>query len=441
MNPLRTVGGRLALALLVVVGGALAIVYLIVVSSYRSSLVNTRLKDMSHTVAPDRREAAQRARRGVSERRVDRGRGARRSPAARRVAIFSAAARSSPSPTRTAAPRVDIEHDPLVRRADAQPGSRVERGRPRRLDLRRGGRRAARRRSVLLRLDARSTATSTSVSVVRRRVLLAAIAATVFAIVLGYGLATLFARRIRRLEAAAERIADGRFDEPVVDPAPGRARPARARLRADAAAARLARPRPRRVHRQRLARAADAALLARRLPRAARHRREPRRRDAGGVPGLDARPGDAADEARDATCSISRGWMPAGSRSPTRASTSAWSARSSRPSSGRAPRAAGHALELLAPDGRPRPWRRGARAPDRPDPDRERRRPHAARHDRLDLGRRRAAARAALVVEDDGPGIPAESHAGRVRPLLPARRRRSPRAAGSASRSRGSSPS
>ena len=38
MNPLRSVGGRLALALLVVVGGALAIVYLIVVPSYQSSL-------------------------------------------------------------------------------------------------------------------------------------------------------------------------------------------------------------------------------------------------------------------------------------------------------------------------------------------------------------------------------------------------------------------
>ena len=40
VNPLRTVGGRLALALLLVVGGALAIVYLVVVPSYQRSLVN-----------------------------------------------------------------------------------------------------------------------------------------------------------------------------------------------------------------------------------------------------------------------------------------------------------------------------------------------------------------------------------------------------------------
>ena len=59
-----------------------------------------------------------------------------------------------------------------------------------------------------------------SVEVVRHRVIVAATIATAFAIVLGYVLATLFARRIRRLEVAAERIADGRFDEPVVDAAP-----------------------------------------------------------------------------------------------------------------------------------------------------------------------------------------------------------------------------
>ena len=51
MNPLRSVGGQLALALIVVVGGALVIVYLIVVPSYESSLVNSKLKDLRHTLA------------------------------------------------------------------------------------------------------------------------------------------------------------------------------------------------------------------------------------------------------------------------------------------------------------------------------------------------------------------------------------------------------
>jgi signal transduction histidine kinase len=42
----------------------------------------------------------------------------------------------------------------------------------------------------------------------------------VFALVLGWGLATLFARRIRRLDTAAARIADGHFETPIVDTDP-----------------------------------------------------------------------------------------------------------------------------------------------------------------------------------------------------------------------------
>jgi signal transduction histidine kinase len=55
------------------------------------------------------------------------------------------------------------------------------------------------------------------VSVVRKRVIVAGLIATAFALLLGYGGASIFARRIRRLEAAAERIAAGNFDTPVVD--------------------------------------------------------------------------------------------------------------------------------------------------------------------------------------------------------------------------------
>src|SRR5437773_2784726 len=56
-----------------------------------------------------------------------------------------------------------------------------------------------------------------SVHQVQRRLLLAAGAALVIALLLGYGGAWIFARRIRRLERAAERIAGGHFDEPVRD--------------------------------------------------------------------------------------------------------------------------------------------------------------------------------------------------------------------------------
>jgi signal transduction histidine kinase len=57
-----------------------------------------------------------------------------------------------------------------------------------------------------------------TVSVVRRRVLVAGGAATLFAVLLGYVGASLFTRRIRRLEQAADRIAAGDFGEAVVDP-------------------------------------------------------------------------------------------------------------------------------------------------------------------------------------------------------------------------------
>jgi signal transduction histidine kinase len=56
-----------------------------------------------------------------------------------------------------------------------------------------------------------------SVHLVQRRLLLAAGAALLFALLLGYGGARMFARRVRRLEVAADRIASGRFDEAVHD--------------------------------------------------------------------------------------------------------------------------------------------------------------------------------------------------------------------------------
>ena len=54
-------------------------------------------------------------------------------------------------------------------------------------------------------------------AVVRRRVIIAGGLAIAFSMVMGYGLAKLLTRRIGRLEAAAERIAGGRFDDAVVD--------------------------------------------------------------------------------------------------------------------------------------------------------------------------------------------------------------------------------
>ena len=56
-----------------------------------------------------------------------------------------------------------------------------------------------------------------TVRVVKRRMLYATGVALAIAAILGSAAATLHARRIRRLERAANRIAEGEFDEPVVD--------------------------------------------------------------------------------------------------------------------------------------------------------------------------------------------------------------------------------
>ncbi|MBD0338525.1 MAG: HAMP domain-containing histidine kinase, partial [Thermoleophilia bacterium] len=59
--------------------------------------------------------------------------------------------------------------------------------------------------------------TLASVEQVKRRLLIAGGLALGIALALGYGAASVFARRIRRLERAADRIAGGRLDDPVAD--------------------------------------------------------------------------------------------------------------------------------------------------------------------------------------------------------------------------------
>src|SRR5439155_11321460 len=56
-----------------------------------------------------------------------------------------------------------------------------------------------------------------NVHLVQRRLLIAGGVALLLSLAVGYGGAWIFARRIRRLERAADRIASGRFDEPVAD--------------------------------------------------------------------------------------------------------------------------------------------------------------------------------------------------------------------------------
>jgi len=56
-----------------------------------------------------------------------------------------------------------------------------------------------------------------TVELVKRRLLYATAAALLIALVLGFAVAAIHARRLGRLQRAADRIAEGAFDEPVVD--------------------------------------------------------------------------------------------------------------------------------------------------------------------------------------------------------------------------------
>jgi signal transduction histidine kinase len=209
----RSVGAKLAFALLTVVLGVLAIVYLIVVPSYRRSLESAelgRLQSSLDTVLPafpSEFDLGQQWAAGTAQ------------TANARVLIFTVLSDSEPLLEPVADSSLDqssaaLSEDPVATSA-------YRRGATTRGIVVRKGQSYAEvatpvEASVLL-LSAPLHAQLESVQVVRKRLLLAGLIAVVFAIVAGYAGARLFARRLRRLERAAERITAGDFDEPVVD--------------------------------------------------------------------------------------------------------------------------------------------------------------------------------------------------------------------------------
>ncbi len=213
MTPFRGVGGRLALALLAVVFGVLAIVYLIVVPSYRSSLANNELRGLStslRSIVPSfpAEPYLKQAFASNAEPQVN-----------ARVVVYdlqniTPALLEPVADSDLDTDSTDVENDPVA--FDAIRKQTLARGL-----VTRSGQTYA---EVAYPVGASVVLLQSSlhdqlqvVSVVRRRVFEAGAIATVFAILLGYGGASLFARRIRRLEYAVDRIASGSFDEPVVD--------------------------------------------------------------------------------------------------------------------------------------------------------------------------------------------------------------------------------
>jgi signal transduction histidine kinase len=213
---LQTVGARLALALLLVVAAVLAFVYLIVIPSLENRLVDLR-KDQVATVAE----------RAANQLRVDRPTDdladGFASASNTRVTFFEVVDRDpltlfeiaeggggfvggiEDDPVALLAARTLSPAQGVVTRAD--------------LEFAEGAHPSADAKYVVL-VSSSIEDSLDSVALVKRRLLISTLFALAAALLLGYGGARLFARRIRRLEQAAERIAAGKFDEPIVDASP-----------------------------------------------------------------------------------------------------------------------------------------------------------------------------------------------------------------------------
>jgi two-component system, OmpR family, sensor kinase len=214
MNPFRSVGARLSLALGVVVLGALAIVWVALVPSLQNRLVDGRLQALA--------TAARVTMRDTRNAHVDDDfvTEAGREAEARVVyfepltlglhptlAVTADSARLTVGDT--------IERDPVALRAENTAG--VQRG-----EVTRGGVSYAeaavsdQEGNVIL-YSASLHSTLKDVDLVRERLLWSGLVGLGVALIVGFAAASLFARRIRRLERAADRIASGDFAEPVVD--------------------------------------------------------------------------------------------------------------------------------------------------------------------------------------------------------------------------------
>jgi signal transduction histidine kinase len=215
MNPLRSVGGRLSVALALVVTGALLIAYLVVVPTLKNRVVDNRL-DQLERKAQDFSLVIQRM--AVQEpENVEPALLDSSQLLSVRIVIYEVLDRT-PLVLR---PTHDTFGTPLSVGKDPIAVQAARERRPDRGTVRRGGELYAEYalpvgQAFLLMSDPLDDALET-VELVERRIILAGLIALVIALAVGYVAARMFARRIRRLERAADRIASGRFDEAVVD--------------------------------------------------------------------------------------------------------------------------------------------------------------------------------------------------------------------------------
>ncbi len=216
VNPLRSVGARLSLALLLAVAGSLALVYVFVIPGLQNRLIDSKIRQLKKAVPglltdvyPQDTETTLFATDATGR-------------ASARVVVYSILS-GEPTVTLTVqedskggpGSSIDVANDAIALRT-AETGDQAEG------TVRRGGQDYAEIAFLLPNgnvalLSSSLEDTFGAVGVTRGRLLIAGAIVLALALVLGYVAAWLFARRIRNLEQAAERIASGRFDEPIVD--------------------------------------------------------------------------------------------------------------------------------------------------------------------------------------------------------------------------------
>ncbi len=215
VKPLHTVGARLSMALFLVVVIALGIVYVVVIPSLKDRLVDAKISQLSRAAPNVAKESAKHPFDLTDF--VD---NAAASTDAR-VLMLEPLSDSPPTFSVFADSRQGVrskgfDADPIA--SKSYRSGRTESG-----TVTHGGERFAEAAAqvpatgeVIL-ISASLESALADVDLAERRLVIAGLIALVVALAIGYGAAWLFAGRIRRLERAADRIAGGKFDEPVAD--------------------------------------------------------------------------------------------------------------------------------------------------------------------------------------------------------------------------------
>jgi signal transduction histidine kinase len=212
---------KAGLILFAVVTGALAIVYFAVVPQLEERLVNAKIEELESALPRTARQL-QRVDLGDS---VEANNAVDRLAAGLNVDVIIVGGLSETTLVPIADSRrvnsTDLQQDPVALAALEPPftaSDPVTRGGRENAEaamrIRGGGEEAA------LLLSASLDDVLANVRLVRRSLVAAGIASLAISWLVGYMIAWSFTRRIRRLEAAAHRLAEGDFETPVVDPHP-----------------------------------------------------------------------------------------------------------------------------------------------------------------------------------------------------------------------------